>query len=120
MFGKLFPFAETCHLRCSHRFGVLGCAIWYSSRFGPSLSPLSADAADIEVLVQIHVLHVVDVADLVSAANSMPQPEGGLGRFVLPQTPCEQTDRRNPHDAAAALAVVAGRLPEGAHRLQGG
>jgi len=47
------------------------------------------------------------------------QPEGVLGRFVLPQSPGEQTDWRNPHDAAAALAVVAGRLPEGVHRPQG-
>ncbi|MNN61000.1 hypothetical protein D3C81_1762130 [compost metagenome] len=47
------------------------------------------------------------------------QPEGVLGRFVLPQAPGEQTDRRNPHDAAATLAVVAGRLPERVHRPQG-
>lgn len=40
---------------------------------------LGADAADIEVLVQIHVLHVVDVADLVSAANSMPSRKGAWG-----------------------------------------
>ncbi len=47
------------------------------------------------------------------------QPEDVLGRFVLTQALGEQTDRHNPHDAAAALAVVAGWLPEGIHRPQG-